>query len=460
MTRPPRIARSNASSGSTACSTCPIWSQRGSPTPSSTARPSRCSAVYHDTADLTLFRWGITLRRREGGADEGWHMKLPVAGADGSSRDELRLPLDAGPVGSVPGAFVEVIAPLLREQPLVPVVTLSTERTPDRRCSTPTDGALVEIVDDTVSVLRDGRTVSVFREIEVEAVDPDDEASLAAIDRVVDVLVAPRRRAQHGEQGRQRPRTAHPGAAGRARAPGPRARRARRRRDPRDPVAARAPPAAGRRRRASRPARLRAPDARGRPTAAQRDGHVRAAHAARAVRPPCARSCEWMASELGAIRDTEVMIERLDRHAGRARRPRRHRACARGHRPAAQRTPGGRPLERARRAAQRPPPAARRRPHERGHRPARHRRRLRPVLGGPAAARGPHLATPRPQPSPTSSSTAPAPPGTRPASRRRRRATPPTRSRRSSARPWTGTPTAWPTSPTCSATTRTRTSRR
>ena len=46
-------------------------------------------AVYHDTADLALFRWGITLRRREGGHDEGWHMKLPVAGADGSSRDEL-----------------------------------------------------------------------------------------------------------------------------------------------------------------------------------------------------------------------------------------------------------------------------------------------------------------------------------------------------------------------------------
>ena len=50
-------------------------------------------AVYHDTDSLALFRWGVTLRRREGGSDEGWHMKLPVAGADGSARDELRLEL-------------------------------------------------------------------------------------------------------------------------------------------------------------------------------------------------------------------------------------------------------------------------------------------------------------------------------------------------------------------------------
>ena len=27
------------------------------------------TAVYHDTSELSLFRWGITLRRREGGGD-------------------------------------------------------------------------------------------------------------------------------------------------------------------------------------------------------------------------------------------------------------------------------------------------------------------------------------------------------------------------------------------------------
>ncbi|HEX6401673.1 MAG TPA: CYTH domain-containing protein [Pseudonocardiaceae bacterium] len=53
-------------------------------------------AVYFDTADLRLLRTGITLRRREGGSDPGWHLKLP-AGTD--SRHELRLPLDRSPHG-------------------------------------------------------------------------------------------------------------------------------------------------------------------------------------------------------------------------------------------------------------------------------------------------------------------------------------------------------------------------
>jgi CHAD domain-containing protein len=49
-------------------------------------------AVYYDTEDLRLIRAGVTLRRRTGGEDAGWHLKLP-AGAD--TRDEIRLPLTA-----------------------------------------------------------------------------------------------------------------------------------------------------------------------------------------------------------------------------------------------------------------------------------------------------------------------------------------------------------------------------
>ena len=36
-------------------------------------------AVYFDTAGLALASRGITLRRRTGGHDDGWHLKLPVA---------------------------------------------------------------------------------------------------------------------------------------------------------------------------------------------------------------------------------------------------------------------------------------------------------------------------------------------------------------------------------------------
>lgn len=38
-------------------------------------------AVYYGTADLRLTAVGITLRRRTGGEDAGWHLKLP-AGTD------------------------------------------------------------------------------------------------------------------------------------------------------------------------------------------------------------------------------------------------------------------------------------------------------------------------------------------------------------------------------------------
>src|SRR3984957_21217709 len=40
------------------------------------------SATYFDTADGRLAASKITLRRRSGGTDEGWHLKLPAgAGA-------------------------------------------------------------------------------------------------------------------------------------------------------------------------------------------------------------------------------------------------------------------------------------------------------------------------------------------------------------------------------------------
>src|SRR3954470_3136125 len=46
-------------------------------------------AVYHDTPDLRLLRARVTLRRRTGGPDAGWHLKLPA----GTARRELHAPL-------------------------------------------------------------------------------------------------------------------------------------------------------------------------------------------------------------------------------------------------------------------------------------------------------------------------------------------------------------------------------
>ena len=59
------------------------------------AEPRRIylSATYFDTEDLALIQHKITLRRRVGGDDEGWHLKLPVRK---DTRQELHAPLGEG----------------------------------------------------------------------------------------------------------------------------------------------------------------------------------------------------------------------------------------------------------------------------------------------------------------------------------------------------------------------------
>lgn len=270
-------------------------------------------AVYHDTSTLSLFRWGITLRRRTGGHDEGWHMKLPVKGMDGSARDEIRLPLDAGPVGSVPGGFVEVISPLLREQALVPIVTLSTRRTPSHLYDN--EGVeRVELVDDIVSVLRDGTVVSVFRELEIECLDSEDPLALEMLERAVSALL---------ESG------AEPSSVSKAAsALGPRTQ------EPSDVPEVPLPGPGGLAVDAIRSVlalhvrhllmsdvavRRDLPD-----SVHQMRVSARRIRSALATFAPLLdaetaatlrEELKWLASELGAVRDTEVMIERLDAHA-------------------------------------------------------------------------------------------------------------------------------------------------
>ena len=134
-------------------------------------------AVYYDTADLRLIEAGITLRRRTGGGDAGWHLKLP-AGAD--TKDEIRLPPDApsGKREATPhvrtdGAVPEELAALVRARTrgtaLAPVVRIRTSR----RVLWLLDGAgqtLAEIAADHVSAEpADGSAVS-WDEIEAELV--------------------------------------------------------------------------------------------------------------------------------------------------------------------------------------------------------------------------------------------------------------------------------------------------
>jgi CHAD domain-containing protein len=83
-------------------------------------------ATYFDTPLHDLARNKITLRRRTGGTDAGWHLKLP-SGPD--ARTEVRTPLDAsGANDSVPDELTDVVLAIVRDRPLQPVARITTRR--------------------------------------------------------------------------------------------------------------------------------------------------------------------------------------------------------------------------------------------------------------------------------------------------------------------------------------------
>lgn len=125
-------------------------------------------ATYYDTADLRLARHRITLRRRTGGNDDGWHLKLPHDDDD-TTRDEVHLPLATRV--EPPAALRNLVLGVTRGATLSPVATLRNERHPVALVDA--EGRpLAELTDDHVSVLPgsgEGRVRARFREIEVEA---------------------------------------------------------------------------------------------------------------------------------------------------------------------------------------------------------------------------------------------------------------------------------------------------
>ena len=148
------------------------------------AEPRRIylSATYFDTENFDLIRHKITLRRRVGGEDEGWHLKLPVRK---DTRQELHAPLDEGETGSVPARLAAQVMDITAGQRLRPIALLDTERTVVTLAG-PAGDALVEVADDRVTAIRFGRTDSepmTWREIEVEVKSSDPGATdlLAAV---------------------------------------------------------------------------------------------------------------------------------------------------------------------------------------------------------------------------------------------------------------------------------------
>lgn len=135
-------------------------------------------ATYFDTPELRLLAHGVTLRRRSGGDDAGWHLKLP---APDGSRDELQDPR----AGDDPPSWLVSAAGLyVRDSELTPVAELRTTRT--RRWLRGADGTtLAELCDDRVSARAPAPgtlQVAAWREWEVELVDGPVELLAAAAD--------------------------------------------------------------------------------------------------------------------------------------------------------------------------------------------------------------------------------------------------------------------------------------
>ena len=127
-------------------------------------------ARYLDTDDLALGRARVALRRRTGGPDEGWHVK--VSAADG--RHEWQWPLGASE--DVPDAVTAAVAEWA-EPPFTALARIRNRRV--AYALTDATGALVaEVVDDHVTATAE-RTGAVQRwrewEVELGPAAPADE---------------------------------------------------------------------------------------------------------------------------------------------------------------------------------------------------------------------------------------------------------------------------------------------
>jgi inorganic triphosphatase YgiF len=191
--------------------------------------PAHLRAVYHDTDDRLLLGSRITLRRRTGGHDEGWHLKLRPSAAgsapsgqdpsgqetssetsqgtrtdhsaaasasDGSTRGrrEVHAPLGSEDEG-VPAELLARVEEQLRGRSVAPVIVLETTRTATTLLDAEGD-AVAELADDVVTATVPGRdgaepVVRRWREWEAElAPGVDGPAGDALLDAIEERLLA------------------------------------------------------------------------------------------------------------------------------------------------------------------------------------------------------------------------------------------------------------------------------
>ncbi|AQS65876.1 CYTH and CHAD domain-containing protein [Streptomyces pactum] len=141
------------------------------------AGPEELDAVYHDTVDLRLAGTSVTLRRRTGGSDAGWHLKLPLSG---DSREEVRAALS----DDVPQALRELVLSRTRGAELRPVVRIRSTRSV-RHLRDAEGTVLAELSLDAVraeSLLTGGGRAE-WSELEVELADGAPAGLLDTLER-------------------------------------------------------------------------------------------------------------------------------------------------------------------------------------------------------------------------------------------------------------------------------------
>lgn len=141
-------------------------------------------ATYYDTDALDLAGHKITLRKREGGHDEGWHLKRP--GVDSPvGRREMHVPLQ-----TAADPFAEVVVPTdltdhvqvhIRGRHLLPIATISTIRRITELHDA--EGAVLAVLcEDSVATqsLLPGGIAQSWHEWELELVSGDTDLLYAA----------------------------------------------------------------------------------------------------------------------------------------------------------------------------------------------------------------------------------------------------------------------------------------
>lgn len=130
-------------------------------------RKHALSAIYYDTEDLRLTHAKITLRRRTGGNDDGWHLKIPGAQGRTEIHAELGDPVDGR--YEVPAELLREVRSVVRNHALEPIAQVDNNRT-ELVLADAQGKAVAEFCDDHVtafSFLPSGGQQS-WREWEVE----------------------------------------------------------------------------------------------------------------------------------------------------------------------------------------------------------------------------------------------------------------------------------------------------